>query len=408
MRILLFLIMFVLVVGCSEGGSTAQASAASPEAEPDVRPSDAVGVTESRPVRTPTSELVGFYLHFYDQGASDQDYALLNEVEQELITRGADSIQELLKYPYCLDRYPYIAVSWDLIEAVGPEAKVAIPRLAKSLADQRDPVMSWRTAELLVRFGSDSIPVLMAYYNGDNLRAAWAVSFPLRRLGEGVVPHMKPSIASPVEERREMTMDVLSEIGPAAADLIPDVRQQFESEPYRNKVRAARTLVNLGDTAFGLSFLFAEVDRWNDRLLAEDDPPAESFWAIVALERCRVSDARLIVEKLLETLKHPNLQRRRFAINALKPHGRDARVQAVLREILRDQDRVEEYPAVAHILGSWGDQFQLDQEEVVIGLLEQAIDSAGEDQSLGISNGLGRIKARRFLETWADRVGEVD
>lgn len=391
MRTTLLFITLGILTGCPDVTSHQEANTSSTP-QPVTKRATAIN-------QASTSALVSYYLHFYDDGSNNPDYDTHNQVTAELIGRGAESIDEILQYEYCLDQYPYSLLTRDLIMEIGPDATSAIPRLAKRLYVGKDPTGQFGIVDCLVAIGPASIPELIQYYNGDDLHAVWAVSIPLRQLGPGVVPHLKPSLSSDNEERRSITMDTLSDIGPGAAELIPDVRRLLKSDTYRNRLRAARTLVNLGDTEAGLAFLLSEVDHWNGRVTAEEDPPSQSFWAIVEVRRCRISDTDVLIDKLLQTIEHPNTQRQRMAIDSLKPHGRDSRVQTALREIFQRADRQGCRLLIAGLFGYWGDEFPLDQETLVISLLEREAAATSGDHAHSIHSDLARIQSRRLTDS---------
>lgn len=256
----LLIAALILMLGCSEGVSTAEGHAAAPEIFPEATQQTS---PPSRLAANPTAELVEFYLHFYDRNQQEQvQYSdLHDEVQQELIARGAETVSELLKYDYSLNKYPYSYQSSELITAIGPEARQAIPALAKSLAQGTDPTVgNSYDVDGLVAIGPESIPELITYFNGDDLHVAWAVAAPLEQLGSDVVPHLKPSLASEIPKRRRLALDTLAEIGHDAAELVPQVRHLMQQDPeYGNRVFAVRTLADIGDPHAGFSFLVAEV-----------------------------------------------------------------------------------------------------------------------------------------------------
>lgn len=401
MRTTYFLIAtFSLLLGCSEGVSTA-------DADPDTRNADSpdaqqssVSPSPSRLAANPTSQLINYYLHYYDQNEDDQDYELHDEVQQELISRGADSVSELLKISHSLNKYPYSYQSSELIKAIGPDARQAIPALVDFVVrGTRQETGSCDAKECLVAIGPESIPELIKHFNGEDLYVARAVSYPLRQLGAEVVPHLKPSLKSEIPERRRLALDTLAEIGHDAAELIPQVRHLMENDTeYGNRVFAARTLADIGDEQAGLSFLIAEVKHWNERLLAQNDQTYESNWAIAAIDRSHVRDNPAVIDVLLETLEHPIAQRRSSAIGALATHSHAPRVQAAFQRMLENKAYKENYFKIADELGRWGSQFTLDHEDAVMALLEKRLAETDEKFKLGISNGLGRIIDRRMMD----------
>lgn len=340
MRISNFLsLSFFALLGCSEGVTTAKADVSSPDANSPAKQQSPKVSPPSRLAANQTSQLVKFYLHYYDLKEEEQDYDLHDEVMQELIARGDETVSELLKYPYSLNKYPYSYQSSELIKAIGPEAEEVIPALVEFVVlGTKEETGSWNARECLIAIGPASIPELIKHFNGDDLHVAWAVSIPLRQLGAQVVPHLKPSLISGNEDRRRLALDTLAEIGHDAAELIPEVRHiMVNDEAYGNRVFAARTLADLGDTEAGFSFLVAEVRDWNVRLLIQDDPSYESNWALAAIDRCQVTDHPPVIDVLLETLEHPITRRRSFAIEALASHSHAPHVQAAFRKMLQNE-----------------------------------------------------------------------
>ncbi|MGB0767910.1 MAG: hypothetical protein ACPGYV_09375 [Phycisphaeraceae bacterium] len=174
----------ILLLGCSEGVPTAETyPTTSDTISPDVLHAKTVP-PPSRFADHPTSHLVDYYLHYYDRPEEEQDYELHDAVKEELIARGAETVSDLLKYDYSLNKYPYSDLSSELIKAIGPNASQAIPVLAKSLAQGTDPTFGNRyEVANLVAIGPASIPELIRYFNGEDLHIAWAVSVPLEQLG---------------------------------------------------------------------------------------------------------------------------------------------------------------------------------------------------------------------------------
>lgn len=180
----LIAVIYCALLGCSEGISNAEVeveAVSSDSIPPDVQEASMVS-TPSRFAANPTAELVEFYLHFYDRNQQEQEqyYDLHDQVEQELIARGAQTVSELMKYDYSLNKYPYSYQSSELIRAIGPEASQAIPVLVDCVVrGTKQETGSWYPKECLIAIGSASIPELIKHFNGEDLHVAWAVSVPL-------------------------------------------------------------------------------------------------------------------------------------------------------------------------------------------------------------------------------------
>lgn len=356
---------------------------------PDTAPKTASA--QSRPYATVgTTDLVDRYIETWD-----------DDMASELVSRGPDTVSELLKRWDRLDELDRTPVE-DLIRKIGPGARAAIPVLIQQLRTG-EFFRREGAASCLAAIGPASIPALINVYNGSDLDAAWRAGIALSQIGEPAVASLLPSLNSREESRRRLTMRVLSDMGPGARSAIPRLRQLLKTDTYGNRLDAAKALVNAGDPRTGLDVLVADVRSWNRRTRQAAKPPANSFWSLSFLGQCRPQDVGPIVDVLAETLQNPNTERRFFALDNLNRFIDSDKAQAAMLEMIRKDSEPSNRERAAYDLGCWAERHALHDEKAAIQELEAVVQhERNADVRAAARDVLASINTRRIVATSAN------
>ena len=197
------------------------------------------------------------------------------------------------------------------LQLIGPDAKAAVPALARVLHGQ-ERVARWDAAYALASIGKDAVPALVAALNDQDPEARTAAITALLHIGPGAeaaIPALFARLQDDNPGVRLQASEALSAIGPAAGQVLIHA---IERERGIVQQRAAKVL---------MSMMFARRAAEPALLkMASDEDPLSRAQAIETLAGLHLSDAR-VKATITAALNDPAPEVRTAATQALHDLG---------------------------------------------------------------------------------------
>jgi HEAT repeat protein len=132
--------------------------------------------------------------------------------------------------------------------ALGPDAKSAIPDLAKALNNDEVRV---EASEALGHMGSEAVPALVRALGERSMGARRRAGAALAAIGAEAVPALREALKDRNPRVRQEAAVALGMMGPAAADAVGDLAALLKDDEKWVRIYAAQALGDIGPSAKG-------------------------------------------------------------------------------------------------------------------------------------------------------------
>lgn len=238
----------------------------------------------------------------------------------------------------------------DRLAAQRASTEEHLPRLRERLHDE-DPLVRQHAALALAVLGVDKQPVIDELLAGMGRRCrATYLSQPERarssmaalvRLGPKAVPALIKAMSDEKYASRDLALEALGKIGPAANDALPAIRKWLNTDDVFLLCQLVEAKWRIdGDATFAIDRMVALLDGKHRR----------QTYPVVRVLVAMGGDAKRAVPTLVDALQLHRDHNVLWAIGELAPHARDVALPA-LREAMSQSDLADDAAITLQNLG---------------------------------------------------------